>query len=96
MLFNLIKQLKIGGRLIAPVHDKENNSDKQHIWIYDKISEEKIIKKKGPPLSYVDIKTHKEQIKKGIFNIFENNKNFLKKIKKNKISKKYLKRLILS
>jgi hypothetical protein len=39
---------------------------------------------------------HKDQIKNGVLNIFENDKIFLNEIKLNKISKKYLKRLVLS
>lgn len=78
----LLKQLRIGGRLIAPVHDIEINPNEQHIWIYDKISQDKITRTKGRKLSYVDIGNSEEQKKKGVFNIFQGDKEFFKKVKK--------------
>jgi hypothetical protein len=48
------------------------------------------------PLSYIDLISHKQQIKNGILNIFEYDKKFIEQIKSNKISKRYLKRLVLS
>mgnify|MGYP000182637247 CR=1 FL=1 len=35
-----MKQLAVGGRFVAPVWDKPNNSDRQHVWTYDKVSQE--------------------------------------------------------
>jgi len=66
----LLKQLAVGGRFVAPVWDKPNNSDRQHVWTYDKVSKDKIIKKRGPPLPYVDVQDNKKQLKRGESNIY--------------------------
>lgn len=65
----MLKQLAVGGRLVAPVYDKINNSDLQHIWTYDKISANKIVKKIGAPLPYVDVQDNAKQLKRGENNI---------------------------
>ena len=68
-----MKQLAIGGRLVAPVYDKINNSDLQHIWTYDRISKNKIVKKMGAPLPYVDVQDNAKQLKRGVTNIMIKN-----------------------
>ena len=64
-----MKQLAKGGRMVAPVYDKINNSDNQHIWTYDKDAKGRITKKRGPPHAYVDVQDNKKQVKAGEANI---------------------------
>lgn len=66
----MLKQLAVGGRFVAPIWDKENDSNKQHVWTYERVSKNKIIKKRGPPLPYVDVQDSKKQIKRGKSNIW--------------------------
>jgi len=69
----LLKQLKKGGKMVAPVYDKINNSDRQHIWIYTKHADGKISKIRGPPHAYVDVQDNKKQVKAGEANIIIKN-----------------------
>jgi hypothetical protein len=51
--------------MVAPVYDKEDNSNYQHVWTYEKVSKNEIVKKKGPPLPFVDVQDSKKQVKRG-------------------------------
>lgn len=69
----LIKQIAVGGRLVAPVWDKPNDDDHQHVWTYERVSKTKVIKKRGPPLPYVDVQDNAKQLKRGESNIYVKN-----------------------
>lgn len=65
----MIKQLSKNGRLVAPVFDTPDNSDHQHIWIYDVLPDGTIKKQKGLDEAYVDMQNSDKQIKRGQKNI---------------------------
>jgi len=65
----LIKQLSKRGRLVAPVFDTPENSNLQHIWIYDVQQDGSIKKQKGINEAYVDMQNSENQRKRGKKNI---------------------------
>jgi protein-L-isoaspartate O-methyltransferase len=65
----LIKQLSKRGRLVAPVFDTPENSDLQHIWIYDVQKDGSVKKQKGINEAYVDMQNSENQRKRGKENI---------------------------
>lgn len=65
----MIKQLSKRGRLVAPVFDTPENSDLQHIWIYDVQKDGSVKKQKGINEAYVDMQNSENQRKRGKENI---------------------------
>lgn len=71
----MIKQLSKRGRLVAPVFDTPENSDLQHIWIYDVQHDGSIKKQKGINEAYVNMQNSENQRKRGIKNTEYNSDN---------------------
>lgn len=80
----LLEQLKVGGRMYVPLHNKESNnvrSNDQHVHIFDKVLENGEIKIKDKIISdepYIAMQSSKNQIKLGMENIYDptNTKDF--------------------
>lgn len=51
--------------MVTPVYDTVDNSDNQHIWIYDVKEDGSIEKKKGINEPYVDMQKAENQLKRG-------------------------------